>query len=880
MIIHKILPFFLILLPFCGISQTVTVDDTQTVDQLVDGVLVTGDCAEVNNASSPNNSLINGLGYESYGSFDASNANFPFDSGLVLTTKEATGIPDGSGDGGGGIPPVPWTGDADLNELIVTPGDETFNATVVEFDFEPFVDEISFDYLLASDEWPSFVCDYADTFAFILSGPGISDVNSYDHDGNPNTPDIQADMGGLNIATITGTNIPVSVVNIHLDDSCNPGDLGEFAVPQLFDNTFSDNGTTQFNGQTEPLTATADVIPGETYQIKLVIADRNDAAFDSAVFIEGSSFNLGEENPLEGQGITLDDNDAVCEGDTVTLDAGVSAEGVTFKWFKDNNEIPGEDGPTLDVTESGVYDVAIFATLNCILTDQVVVEFFTDPVSPTGPTAQTVNLCADETVTLDGTPSNSSELVNPQYQWSKDGVEISGATDPTLNVDEEGLYEIEINTGPCNTVTGDFTVNLVDYDVDIIQPSQNCVDTGETVEVSADVTGLSSAQQNDLNYEWTYNGNTETTQTIQLGSTQEVTLTTTINGCETISTKTIEIYTNPEVPSLGDNVICQGDTSSLDGTPDNASSLAGVEYRWFQDGAEIAGETNAVLEIDEGGTYEVEVDNNGCVVTESIDVNSVDYTLDLGSAVTSCTDVGASNSFEIIPTITGIPESELDQVNYSWSNGEDSASILVDENGTYSLTTTYLGCTETADVDITFIQKLDVDLGQDFKSCFTDQELVTTGLPNDDPEITFKWSRDGSVLANETSSSLEVEEEGSYKVEVNNQGCITSSTISITGYDVDNCSITQGLSPNDDGSNDCLDLAFLNDRTGIENVQIFNRYGRKVFESNNYVDQFCGQNDDGDKLKTGTYFYVIKLTSNDDVFGQIAKGYIYISEEQ
>ena len=92
--------------------------------------------------------------------------------------------------------------------------------------------------------------------------------------------------------------------------------------------------------------------------------------------------------------------------------------------------------------------------------------------------------------------------------------------------------------------------------------------------------------------------------------------------------------------------------------------------------------------------------------------------------------------------------------------------------------------------------------------------------------------------------------------------------------------ITQGLSPNGDGDNDCLDLTFLNDRTGIDNVQIFNRYGRKVFESSNYVNQFCGQDDDGDRLTTGTYFYVIKLSSEDDVFGRVAKGYIYISEEQ
>ena len=146
------------------------------------------------------------------------------------------------------------------------------------------------------------------------------------------------------------------------------------------------------------------------------------------------------------------------------------------------------------------------------------------------------------------------------------------------------FMRFEVNAEACTNITTDFTVELLDYEVDIIQPTHNCVDTGETLEVSADVTGLSNAQQNNLSYEWTYNGNTETTETIQLGSTQDVTLPQLINGCERTSTETIEIYTNPEVSSLGENVICPGDTSSLDATPDNASNLAEdrihLVFRW------------------------------------------------------------------------------------------------------------------------------------------------------------------------------------------------------------------------------------------------------------------------------------------------------------
>ncbi|PZW36920.1 gliding motility-associated-like protein, partial [Mesonia algae] len=94
------------------------------------------------------------------------------------------------------------------------------------------------------------------------------------------------------------------------------------------------------------------------------------------------------------------------------------------------------------------------------------------------------------------------------------------------------------------------------------------------------------------------------------------------------------------------------------------------------------------------------------------------------------------------------------------------------------------------------------------------------------------------------------------------------------------CLITEGLSPdNRDGLNDCLDLTFLSDRSGISKIQIFNRYGRVVYEKGNYVSDWCGQDKDGDLLNTATYFYVIEFSSEDPVFGKVKKGWIYLNRE-
>ena len=94
------------------------------------------------------------------------------------------------------------------------------------------------------------------------------------------------------------------------------------------------------------------------------------------------------------------------------------------------------------------------------------------------------------------------------------------------------------------------------------------------------------------------------------------------------------------------------------------------------------------------------------------------------------------------------------------------------------------------------------------------------------------------------------------------------------------CKISQGLSPNQDGLNDNFDLSCLADRTGIKNLEIFDRNGRLIYEKANYRDEFVGQNNDGDDLVTGTYFYVIAFDSEDSEYGSEMQGNLYINVEQ
>ncbi|WP_196888442.1 choice-of-anchor L domain-containing protein [Aureivirga sp. CE67] len=251
-----------------------------TPQQLVEEVFSNDSCVDVEFTYEQSNPDYSNTDIEkSYGFFVRQpESDFPFEKGVVLTSGSAG--TDGTSVGG-----LDWDGDSDIETLTEN---NSYNATIFEFDFiAPLeLDEVRFKYLFASHEFGTYACQYSDAFALIISGPGIDNVNNYDLDADENTPDVELNLGGKNIAVIPGTNIPVNVTNIRsIENPC--GGLNE--------EWFNENeSSTKYNGETLPMEATIDVIPGETYHVKMVIADALDSSFDSAIFLDAQSFILSD----------------------------------------------------------------------------------------------------------------------------------------------------------------------------------------------------------------------------------------------------------------------------------------------------------------------------------------------------------------------------------------------------------------------------------------------------------------------------------------------------------------------------------------------------------------------------------------------------------
>ena len=398
-----------------------------SVEELVTEVLIDSECNQAFNVTSSTGidfGSTNGIGY-----FEANGSSWPFENGLIMTSGD---VANAAGPESGVLVDgtYAWPGDGDLEAFIpgLNAGD-TNNASIIEFEFVPVSNSMSFDFIFAAEEYGTFQCTFTDAFAFLLT------------DSSGNT---------TNLAIVPGTDDPVSVLTVR-DDQYNGS--CESVNAEWFANYYGPGGLppltspTNFIGHTEVMTATATVIPNEVYTIKLVVADDGDTIYDSAVFIDGGSFDIGQLDL--GEDILVSSGNALCEGQEIVLDAGALPNNSSIEWFMDGILLEAETGVTLTVTETAFYSAIITVdNTDCAYGDDILVEFFQSPQIVA--VEDSIIKCANEGYTLEVNIENSDQLNSLTYIWTLDGIDLQTGTDNTYYLDE--LTE----------ETGEFTVTVFD----------------------------------------------------------------------------------------------------------------------------------------------------------------------------------------------------------------------------------------------------------------------------------------------------------------------------------------------------------------------------------------------------------------------------------
>jgi gliding motility-associated-like protein len=614
-----------------------------TVEDLVKNIFIKGNCKNVSNITAIGNEAI------SIGQFYNGENILNINDGLILSTGSINLASGPNADNESGFAFNIESNDPDLGQSATG---NLFDITGIEFDFVPLADNVSFRYVFASEEYCEFVgTQFNDVFVFFVSGPGIN--------GN-------FDNNAINVAsiiTLDGTEEIVSINTInHLENETFY--VSNITTTDAQNCEISYNPVYQdlieYDGFTILLTASFQVIPCETYHIRLVLGDVGDAILDSAVFLEANSFDLGEKVQIRAE-VPGSDEAIAYEGcvdgqfvftrspssninEDCTIEYTISSEseainGVDFEEIPLSVTIPAGDTNFIlpiiileDNIAEGPESLKLEFVYNCDCLDPVISELIIKETSDLSVNFEEILVCEDQVFKL--TPEIIGGVPPFNFLWE------TGSTSEILEASISTPTQFALTISDFCGISSIDTVNIGIQDIPIATL------TGEYDLCETIITGIP----------------------IQLEGNPPWTIEYSINGMEQIAIENIIV--NPfylNTPSEGIYELIAFNDAYCEG---NAVGSAVVEYSTFDvsttlvppsclynsDGSieitqldavtpfsvewSIETENDFFIEKLQEGTYTLSIiDGNGCVYEESIEL------IASSNNINDCLPIYIPNSF-------------------------------------------------------------------------------------------------------------------------------------------------------------------------------------------------------------------------------------------
>ena len=602
---------------FIDVNTATYPESAYSITQLVKDVLIAGGstCSTANVSNvivSPN--LSASEQNRSWGFFNKGTTNFPFAKGIVLST----GYARKSGNSlisGELSDQLSVQGDADLAAALGISNNLLKDASYIEFDFVPTATEVKFRYLFASEEYFSdFPCNFTDGFALLLK---------------PNTPGSTY----TNLAVLPGTAGAVSVKNIRPGIEFDGSPLSCGALNASYFGGYNTSSIeTNFSGRTIPMTAQATVVPGQSYHFKMVLADFQDYQYDSGVFLEAGSFDIGVQILGPG-GVQLPASINVCDNAPQALTASTQIPNATYVWYLNNNVIPGATGASYVATQPGIYKVEVTIPGNsCPGSATVTIVGGTSPTvqnatltSCYGPGNVNFNLTAAESA-ISTTPGVTFSYYVNQADANAGNTSTIAAPTTFSSAGGQTIYVL-VKNGFCSKVAELQLVKAPQITATIATPTTlTCINSQITLDASASVYPAGST------FAWTTTGGNIVSgantlnPVVNAAGTYTLTISNTFQpgnvSCTGASTVTVAGNSAPPTTGLTASkiLICAGESVTL-------TASGGATYNWT--GLTGTGNTQTVTPATTT-TYSVTaVGANGCVST-----NPATITIEVSQPIT------------------------------------------------------------------------------------------------------------------------------------------------------------------------------------------------------------------------------------------------------
>ncbi|TXG35965.1 T9SS type B sorting domain-containing protein [Seonamhaeicola maritimus] len=203
---------------------------------------------------------------------------------------------------------------------------------------------------------------------------------------------------------------------------------------------------------------------------------------ETAVFCSGGSYLLTIDNP----------------GDAMN-DSPLQYPSLTFNWYKETGPstfVFVETGENLLVSEPGTYFVE---TNYGSCTSDSYSNRVTVSEASSGETTTSISSLLGNPYCYEDGPTTLSTISGDSYEWFKDGERISGATSQMLEVNESGVYSVNIDLGDC-VASASIDLESTGFTSSIDVEDINMLEEGETLIASV------TTSANTPTFKWYLNG--------------------------------------------------------------------------------------------------------------------------------------------------------------------------------------------------------------------------------------------------------------------------------------------------------------------------------------------------------------------------------------
>ena len=335
-----------------------------------------------------------------------------------------------------------------------------------------------------------------------------------------------------------------------------------------------------------------------------------------------------------------------------------------------------------------------------------------------------------------------------------------------------------------------------------------------------------------------------------------------------ISTITLTIETSLNPGTAMPVVVCSDGNvidlfNSLTGSPNTSGT-------WTGPGAYTTATNSAMINpaVNISGNYVYTVPVNGSCPSAQVSVNlTINQAPEAGADQTE-TVCQSDDVIDLNTLIDPMADGggifyDLDATGMLTGNMFDVSGLLAGTyNFTYELPATAICNSDTASLSITVLTVLPPDVINQFFCVNLGATVSNLLILNAEDHNWYDTATSTIALADDL---LLINAEDYFVSAVDSSGCESGRvqvTVTLLPLSNANCDdgVADGVSDNNDGENDTLDIGGLPLAYPNFEIEIFNRYGTIVYKGNINTSPFDGSGNVsltlGEKLPTGVYFYV------------------------